>query len=353
MTASPEVLALIPARSGSKSIPHKNIRLLLGKPLLAYSIEHARASKLINRVIVSTDSAEYAQIARQYGAETPFLRPAEISQDHSTDLDVFLHALDWLATHEGYAPDLCVHLRPTYPVRRVADIDAMIQILIDHPELDAARSVALAPETPYKMWFRDADGLLSPVVQTEIPEAHNAPRQSLPTVYLQNACIDVVRSRIITAKHSMTGSRIWGYVMQDNFDIDTEAQLQQALAHIAQSEVPSHRPPGSKIFCFDIDGVIANLVPDNDYRQAAPRSSGVEAVNFLFEQGHRIILFTARGSVTGIDWREVTREQMQTWGVKYHELLFGKPAADYYVDDKAATLDDLNRLVSQWRGKKN
>src|SRR2546430_1486167 len=100
------VLALIPARAGSQSIRDKNIRPVAGKPLLVHSIEHAKSSALITRVIVSTDSEEYAKIARAAGAEVPFLRPAEISRDESTDLEVFLHALGWLKKNENYEPEI-------------------------------------------------------------------------------------------------------------------------------------------------------------------------------------------------------------------------------------------------------
>ena len=112
-----EILALIPARGGSKSIPRKNIRPLAGHPLIAYSIAAGRQSNLVTRTIVSTDDEEIARIARQYGAETPFLRPAEFAQDNTTDFPVFTHALSWLKEHEGYQPEIVVQLRPTSPIR--------------------------------------------------------------------------------------------------------------------------------------------------------------------------------------------------------------------------------------------
>ena len=232
-----EILALIPARSGSKSIPNKNIRILAGKPLLAHSIDHALASKLINRIIVSTDSPAYAKIARRYGAEAPFLRPAEISQDHSTDLEAFTHALEWLKENEGYIPDVCVHLRSTHPVRRAEDIDNIIRLLLENPEIDSVRSVVPAPETPFKMWFRRDDGLLSPVVKTEIREAYNLPRQMLPQTFLQNASIDAVRTSVIMEMNSMTGQRIFGYIMDTFFDIDTDEQFQRAEEYLMQWSV--------------------------------------------------------------------------------------------------------------------
>jgi len=339
------VLALIPARSGSKGIPHKNIRMFRGKPLLAHSIEHAQGSEIVSRIIVSTDSEKYAEIARQYGAETPFLRPHKLSQDLSTDLETFVHALNWLSENENYVPNIVVHLRPTYPVRKTRDIDAMIRILLEHSDVDSVRSVTLVPETPYKMWLRDQTGILSPVASLDIPEPYNQPRQALPTVYLQNACIDVVRSSVILDQHSMTGRTIHGYVMAENYDIDTEAQL---AGVVAMFESDSAQSTGVEIrtFCFDIDGVIAKLTPDNRYEQAQPCQEVIDYVNALYKRGHRIILHTARGSLTGLDWTEVTTQQMYEWGVQYHTLTFGKPAADYYIDDRAIMLDRLEAFMA-------
>ena len=222
-----EVLAIIPARSGSKSVPDKNIRMISGKPMLAWSIGHALGAGHITRVIVSTDSEEYADIARRYGAETPFLRPAEYATDTALDLDVFRHALTWLDENEGYKPDIIVQLRPTYPKRRVHDIQNMIEMLIDHPEADSVRSVAPATEIPYKMWTFDRDERILPVVK-DLPECYNMPRQELPVAYYQNACIDVMRRSTILEKNSMTGDVILGYLMDENFDIDTEDELETA-----------------------------------------------------------------------------------------------------------------------------
>ncbi len=233
----PTVLAIIPARSGSKALVDKNIRPVAGKPMLTHSIEHAKASTLITRVIVSTDSSAYAEIAKKAGADVPFLRPAEISQDQSTDLEAFTHALMWLKENEGKIPDIVVQLRPTSPHRSVKDIDAMINILIDHPEVDSVRSIAKAPAPPFKMWFLGKDNLLTPVVKATIKDAHNLPRQMLPQAYLQNACIDVVRSSVILDKKSMTGDTIYGYVMDDDFDIDTKDDLARVEAHLSKTKM--------------------------------------------------------------------------------------------------------------------
>lgn len=216
-----EVLAVIPARSGSKSVIDKNIRLINGKPMIAYSIEHGLKSPSIDRVIVSTDSERYAAIAKQYGAEVPFIRPAEYATDTALDLDVFKHALSYLKESENYVPDIVVQLRPTYPVRKIQDIENMIKYLKENPEVDSVRCIAPANEIPYKMWFMDENNILSPVMK-EIPECYNMPRQQLPKVYYQNACIDVFRTSVVTQKNSMTGNVIAGYMMEENYDIDTE-----------------------------------------------------------------------------------------------------------------------------------
>lgn len=337
---SPETIALIPARAGSKSIPHKNVRLFCGKPLMVHSIEQAKACSLIGRVLVSTDNEQYAEIARRHGAEVPFLRPAEIARDESTDFEVFRHALQWLGANEGKMPALCVHLRPTHPNRAVADIGAAIATIQAHPEWDSLRSIVPAPETPFKMWFQGADGELEPVIKSVIPEAHSRPRQSLPPTFVQNASIDVIRSRTIIEGNSIAGIRIGSFLMREFHDIDTPAQL--AAAEVAFRW--SSGLPTGKTFVFDIDGVIATLVPGNDYALAEPLRENIARINRLFEAGNRILLLTARGYVTKIDWAATTRRQLAEWGVRHHELHFGKPAADYYIDDKMISLAELAAL---------
>lgn len=330
------ILAVIPARSGSKSVPHKNIRLINGKPMLAYSIEHAKQSEYINRIILSTDSEAYAAIGREYGAEVPFLRPAEYATDTSLDIDVFYHCLKYLEETEGYHADIVVQLRPTYPIRDTADIDAMIKIIMENPEMDSVRSIAPAKEIPYKMWHRQEDGSITPIMK-DIPECYNMPRQQLPKVYYQNACIDVVRGDVILKEHSMSGSRIYGYEMSKNYDIDTEEEFALAEEYLKITS-------GHKRFVFDIDGVIAKLQKNNDYALAEPNTEMIRVINRLYDLGNEIILHTARGYVTGIDWSEITKRQMAGWKLQYHELHFGKPNADYYVDDKMLNMNKLLEL---------
>lgn len=240
------ILAVIPARSGSKSVKDKNIRKINGKPMLAYSIEHALNSRYINRIVVSTDSEQYAEIAKNYGAEVPFLRPAEYATDTALDYDVFQHCLLFLKEKEAYEADIVVQLRPTYPIRNIEDIDRMIEMLMENGEADSVRSIAPAKEIPYKMWRKKENGEITPLL-LDIPECYNMPRQELPKVYYQNACIDVFRGNVVLDKHSMSGDKILGYEMTHNYDIDTEEEFQKAEEYIKITS-------GKKRFVSDIDG---------------------------------------------------------------------------------------------------
>jgi N-acylneuraminate cytidylyltransferase len=244
MAMKASILALIPARGGSKGVPRKNILPIGGKPLIAYSIQQARASSLIDRVIVSTDDEEIAAVARAWGAEVPFMRPGWCAEDVSPDIDVFRHALQWLSQHEGYRPELVVHLRPPGPVRRVQHIDEAIDLLRAHPEADAVRSVSLARQTPYKMWRMSTSGYLNPVL--ELPgtlDCQSMPRQLLPLVYWQNGYVDVIRPRAVLEKQSMWGTCVLPYVINEQlYEVDYPEDIpvvERALQRLTETTSPS------------------------------------------------------------------------------------------------------------------
>lgn len=236
-----EVLALVPARGGSKSIPHKNIRPFAGRHLIAYSIAAGLTAELVTRVLVSTDDEDIAAIARRYGAETPFLRPAEYSQDHTPDLPVFQHALRWLDEHESYRPEIVVQLRPTSPFRRVAHIDHAIQRLLEHPEADAVRTVCVPFQNPFKMWRIGPDGFMRPLGH-ELGFAHepyNQPRQALPEVYWQTGYVDAAWSDTILEKNSMTGDKILPLIIDPSqwIDIDSPDDWRRAERLLESGEI--------------------------------------------------------------------------------------------------------------------
>lgn len=228
-----EVLALIPARGGSKSVPRKNIIPLMGKPMIAWAIECALAARHIARVMVTTDDEEIAGIARQYGAEVPFLRPAEISGDLATDVEFHRHALEWLKENENYVPDMMINLRPTPPARQPQIIDRAIETFAAHPEIDSLRSVQLANESPYKMWNIDERGFLRAVAPLPISEPYNQPRQLLPLVYWQNGYVDITRPEVVLKLNSTTGNTILPFLIDEPAaDVDYPDQLALAEAQL-------------------------------------------------------------------------------------------------------------------------
>jgi CMP-N,N'-diacetyllegionaminic acid synthase len=247
----PEILAVVPARGGSKSIPRKNLIAVGGKPLIAYSIQQACASRFVTRTIVSTDDAEIAAIARLYGGEVPFMRPAEYAQDMSPDIDVFRHALQWLADHDDYRPELVVHLRPTGPVRRVELIDRAIALMLEHPEADALRSVSTPIQTPYKMWRIEGDYLQPLLTLDGVTEPYCMPRQLLPEVWWQNGYVDIVRPRIILELGLMCGHTVLPFVVDEPIlEIDYADSLplvEDALARLETSN-PVQTGGGAKRF---------------------------------------------------------------------------------------------------------
>ena len=224
-----KIIALIPARSGSKSVPRKNIRKLCGKPLLSYAIQTALESALIDRVVVTTDNKEIADIAKKYGAEVPFLRPKEISGDYALDIEYHQHAIDWLRENENYTPDLIVNLRPTNPIRSPITVDKAIQTLIDNPDMDSLRSVRISEFSPFKMWTIPRSGILEPIAsEVEFHEPYNMPRQLLPICYWQDGYVDVTRYTTIVEKMSTTGKNIIPFLIEEeSIDIDYEESIQQ------------------------------------------------------------------------------------------------------------------------------
>ncbi len=227
-----KILALIPARGGSKGVPRKNLKPLCGKPLIAYSIQCALDSKKINRVIVSTDDTEIAEVAKKYGAEVPFLRPSELAQDQSIDHEVFLHALNYLKSQEYYSPDVVVHLRPTCPTRNVELIDKAIELFLSNPKADSLRSINIPKYTPYKMWRIDGDTLQPLLKLPEFPEfkePYNMPRQLLPAVYWQNGYVDITKPRTVLDLGMMCGFYILPFLIKEPFaELDYEESFIEA-----------------------------------------------------------------------------------------------------------------------------
>ena len=240
------ILALIPARGGSKSIPRKNIRPLGGHPLLAYSIAAGLQARTVTRVIVSTDDEEIATIARRYGAETPFIRPNELAQDDTTDLPVFQHALHWLAENEAYHPMFVVQLRPTSPFRPPDCVDNAVKTLLDNPQADSIRGIVPSVQNPYKMWRISENRGMTPLLDSELPEPYNMPRQKLPPTFWQTGHIDAIRANVILMQNSISGHTIYPLRIDPNYtiDLDTELDWEWAEWRLRDSKLEIIRPQG-------------------------------------------------------------------------------------------------------------
>lgn len=306
MVVSPEILAIVPARGGSRSIPGKNMRLLAGHPLLAYSIAAGLQSERATRVIVSTDDEEIAEVARRYGAEIPFLRPPELALDDTPDLPVFQHALKWLSDQDGYRPDIVIQLRPTSPFRPPNCVDRAIAILEDNPEADSVRGVALSGQNPYKMWRIGEEGRLSPLLTEGLKEAFNMPRQALPATYWQTGHMDAIRTETITEKASMSGDTILPLLLDSAYsvDIDTEWQWEQAEWLVLHAERPMVRPGRNRrplpdqisLLVMDFDGVFTDnrVWVDSDGRElvVASRADGM-GLSILRQTGVKVVVLSS------------------------------------------------------------
>ena len=302
-----EILALIPARGGSKGIPRKNIRSFAGYPLIAWSIAAAKQSHLVTRIIVSTDDEEIAAVARQWGAETPFLRPAELAEDKTTDLPVFEHALKWLEEIENYYPDIVVQLRPTSPIRPKGMVNDAINILLDHNDADCVRGVVPAAQNPFKMWRFNGEG--KPLAQLlEVPgiaEPYNAPRQILPPVYWQTGHIDAIRISTIANKHSLTGDVIYPLVIDPKYtvDIDTlqdwakyEAAIYSGLEVVSPGKPRRTMPANVKMIICDFDGVVTdNLVHTDEKGKETVTASRSDSMHIktLREKGVEVMILSS------------------------------------------------------------
>jgi CMP-N,N'-diacetyllegionaminic acid synthase len=232
MSSPEKILALIPARGGSKRIPRKNIRELWGKPLLAYSIEAARQSHTVDRVICSTDDPEIAVIAREYGAEVPFIRPKELAADRSADVEVYLHALAWLRERESYSPDIIANFRPTNPLRRTGVVEDILQTLLRRKDVDSIRTMNRSPISLYKMRTIDpVSGLIECPVVVPRSGPYGVAVQPLPESFLLNSYLDATWVEALLRTRSSLGRKMLPYILDENpVDLDTEEDWFELLS---------------------------------------------------------------------------------------------------------------------------
>jgi CMP-N,N'-diacetyllegionaminic acid synthase len=216
-----KIVAIIPARSGSKSIKDKNIVNLKGKPLIAWSIEQCLKSKNINEVYLSTDSEKYAKIAENFGLKKIIFRPKSISNDKSTDYEFIKHFIENVNTNHG----IIAHIRPTTPFRSIELLDKIISFFIKNKKYSSLRAIHENPETSYKS-FELKNKFLKPLVGVKKTiDQLNEPRQSFSKTYSANGFVDLYRKEFILKNKKLFGNKVMGYITPYTIEIDSKDQL--------------------------------------------------------------------------------------------------------------------------------
>ena len=234
-----KTVAIIPARSGSKGLINKNIALLGGFPLIAYSIVAAKLTAGIERVIVSTDSLHYAEIALSFGAEVPFIRPISISTDSSTDFEFMIHAIDWLEENDGDTPEYWVHLRPTTPFRDPKIVQAAIELFLNRDSATALRSAHKCSESPFK-WFRHSEEGFLMALTSENTDLDNLnlPRQIFPEVFVPDGYVDIVRRSFLKTSGLLHGNKVLAFTSPVCTEIDSVEELKRLEFELTRDNQP-------------------------------------------------------------------------------------------------------------------
>jgi CMP-N,N'-diacetyllegionaminic acid synthase len=243
-------VAIIGARGGSKAVPGKNVADVGGYPLIAYSIAVAKLTPGIDRVIVSTDSSAIADVAKPYGVEVPFLRPAHLAGDHSTDREFIVHALEWIRKEEGAVPEFVVLLRPTSPLRDPKVVARALEMIKADPEATGLRSAHATSTVPHKMFGLEGRFLRGLFPHDTRTEYHGLPRQAFPLSYKADGYVDILRSSTVLGHPERTfGEHILAFITPDTGDIDHQGDLEHVLSILAADHwdvyeyLKKHFPP--------------------------------------------------------------------------------------------------------------
>ncbi len=229
------VLAIIPARGGSKGVPRKNIREVAGKPLIAWTIEEAKKSKYIDRLILSSEDVELIEVAKSWGCEVPFIRPIQLAQDETPGIDPVLHAINMLPSYE-----FAVLLQATSPMRSVRDIDGCIEYCVKN-KANACITVTQAEQNPHWMYTVAAGGTMQPLIPTD---RFFARRQDLPPVYILNGAVYVANCKWLAEHKTFSTKETLGFIMpqERSMDIDTEIDLKLATLIMEENHQKAECP---------------------------------------------------------------------------------------------------------------
>jgi CMP-N,N'-diacetyllegionaminic acid synthase len=226
-----ETVALVTARGGSKGVPGKNIAPVAGKPLIGWTIDAARSATRLDRIFVSTDDPEIARIAKSFGAEIPFLRPAELAADNSSHISVVLHALSWLA-NEGLSPRYLVLLQPTSPLRTSADIDGAIALALAQ-DADSVVSVCVAHNHPLLVKKRTPEGYLANYAQSDLAYLR---RQDLPEAFALNGAIYVTKTSVLKEQMTFMPPRTLPFLMPAERSLEIDDPWDLHLARLVMED---------------------------------------------------------------------------------------------------------------------
>ena len=230
------VLGIIAARGGSKALPGKNLQPLLGKPLIAYTIDAANQAQLLDRTVVSTDASQIADVARLHGASTPFLRPPELAGDEISIYPTIIHALQWLEGEEGYPPDYAMLLQPTSPLRTAQDIDNSITIAVEKNAVGVV-SLCEVNHHPYHMKQVSSEGRIADFLR---PDKAYHRRQELPPAYAPNGAIYLASPNLLVEHQTFYADRTYAYIMPPERSLDIDTPWDIYLAELILSSRNGH-----------------------------------------------------------------------------------------------------------------
>lgn len=345
------IAAIIPARGGSRGIPGKNIRVVGGAPLLVHTIRHARGTREISRIIVSTDDPAIASVAREHGAEV-IVRPRELSGDAASSESALLHALDTLRDGEGYEPDLVAFLQATSPVRRPDDISRAIATFV----AEGADSLFSAYAQHGFLWRRERDGALS---SFSYDYRDRPRRQDAPEELVENGSIYLFRPRILREMGNRLGGRISVHVMAaaDSFQVDEPADLELAelLLALRRSSPAAEELKRVRLLVLDFDGVMTDntVTVDQDGREsvACHRGDGWGVARLRDRGVGVLILSTERNPVVQARGRKLGVECVHGCDDKLAELQRLAAERGYDAVEIAYVGNDVNDMSClRWVG---
>ncbi len=327
-------IAFIPVRGGSKSIPLKNIKELAGKPLVYWTARAANNAKCIDKVIIATDSAEIKNVVLQFDDLKKieiYDRDQQNAQDASSTESVML---EYIKKSNLSQDDYFFLIQATSPLLESQHIEEMFSKMVTN----GADSALSCVRNKRFYWSDDGKSL-------NYDYKSRPRRQDFNGLLMENgACYINTVGNILIDKNRLSG-KISVYEMPEYTAVEIDEPIDFLMIERIMTEHRKQTRPTGNVFCFDIDGVLGEKTDikymDGDYSKNTPNKPFIQICNELYDSGNTIVIHTARGSGTGKDWAEITKKQLEKWGVKYHKIYFGKPAADYYVDDKAMTREML------------